>query len=132
MAEPPKIPLFKPNKEEAKIIIHANKEFMKRYVSGILIGLGSAYFLLRSTRTQTRTARGFGAYFVLGLTGEYIGRVIGVARAMEELKRLPPDSPLKEFVDKMFVFQSYFLMILSLVQIENQLERIIFLVLLLP
>jgi hypothetical protein len=68
--------IYQPTKEEAQVVMKANSEFMKRYVLGIFVGFGSAWALLRQTRTKTRSLAGFGTYFVLGLSGEYIGRQV--------------------------------------------------------
>lgn len=88
------------SRKEAEIVVRANNTFLSHYITGIVAGFGSAFFILRATKIPSRSWKGFWVYFTVGLVGEYSGRRAGVNSARLELEKLPQDSKMRLILAK--------------------------------
>ncbi|KAI8812121.1 hypothetical protein BJ742DRAFT_794884 [Cladochytrium replicatum] len=91
---------FTPSAEEKEVVGRANWAFLRSYSIGLSVGFAGAFMLMRQPRI--RAIKSYQRWFLAGgvmLTGEIVGRKVGVGHAKSVLQSLPLDSKLRELLE---------------------------------
>ncbi|KAI9097293.1 hypothetical protein DFS34DRAFT_650111 [Phlyctochytrium arcticum] len=93
---------YRPTPQEKAVIDAAGRRFLLSWMTGIALGCGGGFLLLKNRNIPLRSMPGAFVLFATSTAGEFVGRRMGVTRARATLNSgLPQDSKVRSMVAKM-------------------------------